>query len=267
MADRARNPFIAALLSLLMPGLGHVYVGEARKGLLIFSLLVGIQLVFGLARLQASFQGFLVLWGAVGVLMVYAVVSAVRSAAQRKPFVRRRYNRWYWYPLFFVPMYAVLAVMAAARGEWFGFESFRIPAGSMHPTLQTGDLIAVDTDYADPQVGDIVVFRSPENGSIQYVKRIAALGGDQVSISDGQLLLDGVVAERLVVQPQYRQLDFSLSMPETHVPAHHAFMLGDARDNSKDSRFWGTVPVQNIIGKVSYIWYARDWSRIGQTPR
>ncbi len=266
MADRARNPFIAGLLSLLMPGLGHVYAGAALKGLMLFALLVGIQLIFGLARLQASFQGFVVLWSAVGALFVYAVVSAVRTAAQCEQSVCKRYNRWYWYPLFFVPMYAVLAVMAAARGEWFGFESFRIPAGSMQPTLQTGDLIAVDTDYADPQVGDIVVFHSPENGSLQYVKRVAALGGDRVSISDGYVLLDGTVAERLVVQPQYRQLDFSLSMPETRVPAHHAFMLGDARDNSKDSRFWGTVPLENIIGKVSYIWYAHDWSRIGRVP-
>ncbi|EKQ7207666.1 TPA: signal peptidase I, partial [Pseudomonas aeruginosa] len=105
--------------------------------------------------------------------------------------------------------------------------------------------------------------RFPPQRSIAYVKRIAGIPGDRVRIDGGRLYVnDHQVTEPYLAQQALRQPD-SLRMAERTVPAGHYFMLGDNRDNSNDSRYWGYVPRADLVGRVFVVWYAEDTRRIG----
>lgn len=200
-------------------------------------------------------------------------------------------------------------------------EPFRIPSGSMEPTLEPGDFIAVTKwsyglrnpvtnavwlPTGKPQRGDVVVFKYPEEPSVDYIKRVVGLPGDVVIYRDKQLYVlpagspEGREAEymsqtereRRMVQSrgaveQYIVYDEDLSgyvhriMINPHspqierfyfrqsgagefiwrVPEDHYFTLGDNRDNSKDSRFWGFVPYENLVGKAVGIWLSLELDR------
>ena len=195
----------------------------------------------------------------------------------------------------------------------FLIEPFRIPSGSMMPTLLAGDFILVKKytygirvpvinrkiiEVKDPQRGDVVVFRYPKNPSVDYIKRVVGLPGDQILYQGKSLVINGEpvaqipagtymvagvgqsmmgasvrtellgeVEHDILVQP-----DLLSMQGEFTVPPGHYFVMGDNRDNSNDSRYWGTVPDQNLVGKAFLIWMNWDasdrgvtWSRIGDT--
>lgn len=184
----------------------------------------------------------------------------------------------------------------------FVFEPFRIPSGSMRPTLLQGDYIFV-TKYAyglrlpvtnteiletgEPERGDVVVFRLPSDPSVNYIKRVVGLPGDTIVYRDHDLYVNG----ELVAKQPAPNASGSLREPfietldgrehgillsnggsiegEWTVPEGEYFMMGDNRDNSQDSRVIGTVPEANLVGKAVRIWMHMDglewpdWSRIG----
>ncbi len=130
--------------------------------------------------------------------------------------------------------------------------------------MQPGDFITVNTRYQEPKVGDVIVFLYPKDRSISFVKRVAAVSNDTVAINNGIVIRNGRPENALLVPESRRLKDFSISMSERQVPENEVFLLGDWRDNSNDSRFWGTVPVTDVIGKVTYIWFSNDANRIGK---
>lgn len=186
----------------------------------------------------------------------------------------------------------------------FVFEPFRIPSGSMRPTLLQGDYIFVtkysyglrlpvsNTEILEtgrPERGDVVVFRLPSDPSINYIKRVVGLPGDTVVYRGHQLTVNG---ELVAVQsaPNGDPADSLGQYVENlgghehgilvsvrgasrdgvyRVPEGHYFMLGDNRDNSRDSRFIGMIPEGNLVGEAVRIWMHMDglewpdWSRIG----
>ena len=189
-------------------------------------------------------------------------------------------------------------------------EAFKIPSGSMIPTLLVGDHIFVNkfayglkvpfTEWimdeplyfyhgTPPQRGDIVVFKYPKDPSLYYIKRVIGTPGDRVSMRNKQLYINDIPVERTEVSPETRtkimnelkdtKYNFNslVIMRETHpsasptvmvdssqpfnadfdeitVPADKYFCMGDNRDFSNDSRFWGFVPMENIKGKAMIIW-------------
>jgi signal peptidase I len=173
----------------------------------------------------------------------------------------------------------------------FLVEPFRIPSGSMEPTLLPGDFILVNkfsyglrlpvlnteiVDLGEPKRGDVVVFRYPEDPSIAYIKRIVGLPGDHVAYRNKQLYIDGDPVELAQLSlmngetpPGHEQWLETLGTAshriliragnygeswERRVPQGHYFTLGDNRDNSRDSRYWGFLPEENLIGKAFLIW-------------
>jgi signal peptidase I len=197
----------------------------------------------------------------------------------------------------FFPVFFIVLVLRS-----FLVEPFRIPSGSMVPTLLTGDFILVNkfaygvrlpvTDHklvalGTPERGDVVVFRYPEDQVTPYIKRVVGLPGDTVGYADKQVFLNGkpVPLARLSdvyagtgSQIKYTGLihfkedllgiDHSvlvdpstpMSKPfEVRVPDGHYFVMGDNRDKSSDSRIWGFVPDENLIGKAFMIWMHFDW--------
>ncbi len=192
----------------------------------------------------------------------------------------------------------------------FLFEPFKIPSGSMIPTLWVGDLILVNkfhyglrlpvlntkiTEGAPPQRGDVMVFRYPPKPSLDYIKRVVGVPGDEVAYLNKRLTINGqplptnalpeffdedtmryfpqfeetlgAQAHRLLNDParpafiagvdefEFKaNCRYSIEGVVCKVPEGHYFMMGDNRDNSLDSRYWGFVPDKNIVGKAFFVW-------------
>ncbi len=165
---------------------------------------------------------------------------------------------------FFLPLALVLCF------RWLVFEPFVIPSGSMIPTLLVHDHIFVKkwsygirnifSDqsgwlwfWREPQRGDIVVFKYPNNPKVYYIKRLIGLPGETVKFKNHEIFIN----ENKIEDKWGRYLSDSTD-PNTeeifHVPLKSYFMMGDNRDESQDSRFWGFVPQDNLIGPASLIW-------------
>jgi len=200
-------------------------------------------------------------------------------------------------------LFPVVFIVLFLRG--FIAEPFRIPSGSMLPTLEIGDFILVNKfsygirlpawnkkviDIGSPQRGDVIVFRYPEDPSIDYIKRVVGVPGDKVAYYDKVLYINGKrmpQGKGTVYRPGY---DYILRKSENlagvvhdvldnqmypardfviTVPKHKYFVMGDNRDNSRDSRYWGFVPDENLVGHAMLVWFNWElgdwprWTRIG----
>lgn len=147
----------------------------------------------------------------------------------------------------------------------FGYTLYYIPASSMSPTLQVGDYVLVDaTRYSSdtPKLNDVVVFKFPKSPDVLYVKRVIAGGGQTVTLKNGQVYVDGSILDQSYVYPpnsfRTRKLNQTFQVPQGKL-----FVMGDNRDNSNDSRYWGFVPVANVVGQVSMVFFSRVDGRIG----
>lgn len=167
----------------------------------------------------------------------------------------------------------IIAVILALVIRAFVVQAFKIPSGSMIPTFQIGDRIFVNkflygaripfTDIRLPAVrqprrGDIIVFRSPEDGKKDFVKRLIAMEGETVEIRDGKIYIDNKVIE----EPSsirsfyyYNSGDYGRESQVIKVPKDSYYALGDNSSSSRDSRYWGFVPKKNMIGKVIVIYW------------
>jgi len=215
-------------------------------------------------------------------------------------------------------LFPVIAVVFVLRS--FLFEPFKIPSGSMIPTLQVGDLILVNKFHYgirlpvlnkkiianhDPARGDVMVFHYPMDPRVDYIKRVVGLPGDEVSYLNKQLRINGqpipetpekdyYVEERSSYEQAFTEnltgvqhqiltkaeqpagvlpfpafpfkdnCRYSAEGVVCKVPPGHYFMMGDHRDDSQDSRYWGFVPDENIVGRAFFVWMNfSDPGRIG----
>jgi signal peptidase I len=203
--------------------------------------------------------------------------------------------------------FPVLLIVFLLRG--FVVEPFRIPSGSMLPSLYIGDFILVNkfaygvklpiinktiVELSEPQRGDVIVFRYPRDPDLDYIKRVIGLPGDHIAYYNKVLYINGKPVSRSYIGPykgpgQTSANEYVERLPgEQHellllparpnnlqgeyiVPEHSYFVMGDNRDNSNDSRVWGPVPEENLIGKAFMIWMhfsdEMHFDRIGNTIR
>jgi signal peptidase I len=299
--DNRRLPWLAALLSFIIVGLGQVYAGRLIRGL-VFALATGLVLSASLVLLAAVGPlptvpfAVLAVVTALG-LTLAAAVDAYRVAARTSPdYELKAYNH--------PAVYVLLGLLVMGNSIGYSlhirstlFTAFRVSAASMYPTIGIDDRILVDrTAYrrTDPQHGDIVVFHPPTGDwRSNNIKRVIALGGDTVSMQNGQLYVNGQPLPHPPDSPEspgrtagqtpqgniYREhngsaqyeiflaanLQSVLDFAEITVPEHHCFVLGDNRSQSRDSRQFGSIPCALIIGRATYIyWPARNWSRFGR---
>jgi signal peptidase I len=210
-----------------------------------------------------------------------------------------------------------LAVAIALLLRFFVVEAFKIPSGSMVPTLLVGDHIFVNKfiyglrvpltekwlfHWQEPKRGDVIVFMYPQDRSKDFIKRVVGLPGDTVEIRNGELLVTNAQGQRVPIEVVTTATDFlyeeelegqRLAIPCLQVEESldgtkyqalyrkddrgmrafgpitvqpgHVFVMGDNRDNSHDSRYWGQVPQDLIKGKALVIWYSGvKWTRIGK---
>lgn len=140
-------------------------------------------------------------------------------------------------------------------------QAFKIPSGSMRPTLIEGDKLFVNKfiyRFEDPKPGDIIVFKYPEDRKKDFIKRLVAVGGQTVEIRDGKIHVDGKVLDDPASFGKffyYNHEPYGGPYEKIQVPEGQYYVLGDNSANSTDSRFWGFVPKQNVIGKAFVRWW------------
>ncbi|AXF20064.1 signal peptidase I [Burkholderia pyrrocinia] len=243
---------------------------------------------------------------------------ADENAVQTRSKLRDEKLRQPWWLEYTASFFPVILAVFAVRS--FVVEPFKIPSGSMVPTLLVGDFILVNkfeyglrlpvtntkiTQGSPLSRGDVVVFRYPKDESVDYIKRVIGLPGDTVAYQDKQLTINGQPVpeaplpdffddERQNYAKQFEETignkkNAILNNPAVppfvmgaydypyrdnctynsrgvicKVPPGHYFMMGDNRDNSADSRYWGFVPDQNVVGRAFFIWMNfSDLKRIG----
>jgi len=184
----------------------------------------------------------------------------------------------------------VMAVLIAFFIRTFIIQAFKIPSGSMKPTLQIGDHILVTkfiygikipiirktlASISEPKRGDMVVFIYPEDRSKDFVKRVIGIGGDNIEIRNKKIYLNG-----LPYKDNYGAYTDDMIIPgvaqprdnfgPVTVPPGSVFVMGDNRDQSYDSRFWGFVDLRDVLGKAFIIYWSWNndehnvrWSRLG----
>ncbi len=300
MPGTRRRWWIAAFLSLALPGLGQVYNGQPKKGLLLFIFLViwsFVALIIAIGIPLARFN--LIPLILILVFLLYILIEAIITARRLgSNYQRKTYNKWYIYLIVYAIASFVSELALTPLTKSCIIQAFRIPSGGMEDTLLVGDFIFANKfiygskipfwdirlpGLREPKPGDIIIFKYPEDPSRDFLKRCVAVGGQTVEIRNKKLYVDG----KRFPDPPKVKYDSSrmsrgriLSKKRERVGDNYGprklkegelFMLGDNRDNSQDSRFWGPLPMENVLGKAVIIYFSWDsaakrirWNRIDQ---
>ncbi len=230
-----------------------------------------------------------IIWGG---YVLFLKLSKIDPTTQEEPLLVE-------YAHSFFPIVFIVLLLRS-----FIAEPFRIPSGSMMPTLLVGDFILVNkftygirlpvlntkiVELNSPKRGDIIVFRYPKNPQVDYIKRVVGIPGDRISYYNKTVYVNGKEAKQvslgtyqgvgqgrdmtgaehkienlsgvehsILIKPGRPSVEGVFVVPEGQY-----FAMGDNRDNSNDSRYWGTVPEENLVGRAFFIWMSWDWEYKG----
>lgn len=287
-----RRPWLAALLSACEIGLGDVYNGERAKGVRLVGWAYGLLVAGAMAWAvmtalgrSSHALGWIVAAFSPGLLFrLYGAVRAWRRARVLgdAPEVARS-----WWPVAgYAAAFLVAGFVATLTVRTLFVQAFRVPSASMRPTLEVGEAFLLNKLVYGPRVlspwtrsvlvqlpglrapapGDVVVVVYPRDRSKDFLKRVVATAGQRVALRGTALSVDGVVlAEPHAYYGGSPPNDFG----PVEVPEGHVFVLGDNRNESYDSRFWGPVPIADVLGRAETVyWSGRSdeprWERVGR---
>jgi signal peptidase I len=246
----ARRPLLAFVLTLLVTGLGQIYNRDFRRA---FMFLGSIYIAIVLAALAC--QPILLIL--VPATKMVSLLDAPIRARQVNNSGKAKSNRWFIYALYLLGTTALVWIVGRP------IHAYKIPSGAMEPTLLIGDHIEANRlAYfgRDVQRGDVVVFKYPEDPTKDFIKRVVAIPGDTVEVKQGQLYLNGARIDapyaRFEVPQGERSNSPRDSLDPTRIQPGQYFMMGDNRDRSYDSRFWGTASRDAIEGRAMFIYWS-----------
>lgn len=284
---KIRRPWLAALLSLVVSGLGQLYNRQPHRAAVAFAVeLVGIlSITFAPPR---TFAAFVALAALALVWKIGVVADAAIQARGLKAIPLAAYNRGVVY----AACIAGGILLGAALRPYRGIESFTIQNDSNFPALHAGDRVMSYRIAGDAVArGDMVALQLPRDPKVFLVRRIVGLPGERVRMRQGQVVINNMPLHRTAAETPAQPLSIKGSVfvevtpegkgylifdqmqgsvfdtaQEQRVPEAHYWVLGDNRDDSLDSRAMfqvGFVPAQNITRKVAFVYWSRDRSRIG----
>ena len=290
-----RKPAFALMMSLLLPGYGQLYNGELNKAIWLFlafallsipgHVLIALYLPSGwmLAALVLGLASTLSLW-------LFGMIDAWRGARLRQDYVPAAWQLSGVYALVLIECNVVALPLLIGYVRAHQVESFRLPSSSMAPSVLQGDTIFADKRYNCPgckqgvRRGDIAIFSYPNERTLYYIKRIIALPGDRVRIRGNEVKVNdkplkiqesaGPNGTQVTESDGNRQWQVQWTKAasaevEMTIPAGQVFVLGDNRSVSTDSRLFGTVPLQDVVGRARQVWFSHEggsirWGRLGQ---
>lgn len=292
MENKKPSIAISVLLNLIAPGFGYIYIGLLRQGIISFALMILLAFAYS-SSLVNTFTGFASISALLLVLyffiLIHCFIKAKKmSASTLKNFQQKR---------FLIPIFIVFLLTNGIGYKLPKFEGFEAPAGSMCPSLIKGDRFMVLKNVSFAK-GDMVVFKSPKDPTISFVKRVVGFPGDKIEITNGELVINGksIITKKTpfdssvtfycdqdfimngasLYTARVEDKEFTLAVDghtnndytEYTIPKNEYYVIGDNWNNSFDSRFISTIPKENIIGKALYIYFSSynwkaDWSRIG----
>jgi signal peptidase I len=283
----------AAFLSLLFPGLGHFKLGRVARG----SVLLALYIVAALSSIVIGVIGL----GIATAIWIYGAVDVF--------LLRRVAPRTFDQVLVPLAIAGGISIALFVVVRIFVLEGFRIPSGGDLPTLWPGDHIMTGKWDKVPARGEMIVFEYPRDRKKDFIKRVVGVAGDRISVRAGELRVNGAPAAVGAAEPcQFEDLDdhagtwrvitarcvperlgnVTYTVADTDewstannypsdsdsftVPDGTVFVMGDNRENSYDSRFWGPVPLDHVKGKALFIWWSSGphrvrFDRIGQKLR
>jgi len=231
-----KDPWLAVFISQILPGIGHLYIKKWLWGIIFFACFISVIITENANLLILTFGS---------IFSAFVCYHAYISS----PVHREGSKRLITILALLILSNIFLDVLIMRNSV----QVFKIPTGSMEPTFRRGDriLIKKHIKYV-PERGDIIVFKYTEGRNRNFVKRIVAFGGEIIEIKDGNIYVNGNKLEsppfqniRYIATGKFGGEDESFIVPE-----HSLFVLGDNSKNSRDSRFFGSVPEEDVIGKV-----------------
>lgn len=281
-----RFPFISGIFSLLLPGLGQLYNGQLRKGVIFFLSIIFIDFIFFLFSVFKSFPG-LALYVVLEIFVrLFIIADALYYSIKSENYVKQKYNNWKVYLAAVV--FAWLFFTFFPIREIISLETSRVVSRSMQPTIQPEDYVMIDEgayNQDSPDYGDIVSFIDIRSGEI-WAFRIVGLPGDTVQIQDEFVSINGNPPDIQLLNPDAAHTYlYSESLPNDKViyvykfiipdegvvintdklfiPDDTYYVLGDNRSDAYDSRYIGLIDKNKIRGRLLYIYYSPDQDRIG----
>lgn len=279
MDNKPRKRWVAGLLSLIQPGLGQIYNGQLPKAIIIYALslvlIPGIIICLNTMFIRVFLIVLVVL---VPTYYLWAIIDAIKTAGRfSSEYHPQKYNKVFAYiGIFLLAAILTNALIATARNHFI--RAYKFPSTSMEPTVLMGDHILVDRreQARNPRRGDLIVFKYPKDESKDFMKRVVAVGGDTIEIRNKQLIVNGYpVKESCIIYVDQLAIPATQSPRDNFGPfdvsVNSFFVLGDNRDRSLDSRFFGVVDKSKIMGTVKSIYWSWDsqqssvrWERIGK---
>jgi signal peptidase I len=260
---KRRNPFGAFVLTFMCCGLGQLYNGQIKKGVLFYvsMLLLEAFLVVGLLK---SFYGLVTFLILALFLFIWVSIDSTTNAMKLKDYQIRPFNRWYIY----ITLILLTSFINNNVFQTFNpFKTYFMRGLSMFPNIQEGEHIVVNSDFYKsniPKRGDIIIFSTKGEPEKSYNKRIIALEGELVEIQGSKILINGKV------MPRNWDMRFETNRNESgkiftyKVPKNSVFVLGDNFAHSRDSREFGAIDKKSIKAKVLYIYWSKDLKKIGK---
>jgi signal peptidase I len=265
-----RRPLTALILSFLTAGLGQLYNGQLKRAVSFYLLGLLVIIIVSFSGLLFSFFGMLTCAAILIGYTIFVMIDAFINAKRLHTIKPKGYNKWYLYLVIF--LINAFLINPLIKSFIPPVKAYKLPAGSMAPTLMVGDHIIVDKKCytnKNPERGDVVIFPDPKDPKKDYVKRAVGLPGETIEIRENQVYINGQPLEESYIQAPGKLTDSTYRVAGSEfgsvtVPDGKLFVLGDNRDNSLDSRHFGFVDMALLKGKALYIYWAQDKERIGK---
>lgn len=263
--------WLAGLFSFVVPGLGQLYNGQAIKGLIFYILIFICNFIFYISidhyledpelLTRPLVLSLLLAFCIILLISLFVIFDAIRSAIKARSGRQLKfYNRWSVYVSILVVFCGFSFLMPTEPGTIDAIKPYKIPSGSMLPTVEIGDHLICDLMYYrshNPQRGDIIIFQNPKDENKDYLKRIVGLPGDTVELRQNTLFVNGQA-----VDEPYAMYINNGPRPQIYGPyfisENEYFVMGDNRNNSNDSRYYGAIERETIRGRAFFIYFSWD---------
>lgn len=270
---KPKEPLLAVMFAVMITGLGQMYAGKIKRGILFFCipLILAIPLILYILNPNTTTNPILLLLLILGVgYGIFVIVDAYRCAKAYN--ISNNLTRnitagkrillivGIIFFAFVLNPFKIVAKNIPLYIRNNVAQAFKIPTKTMEPTLLQDDLILADKAIykkSEPKRGDLIIFIYPEDTKKMFVKRLVGLPGETIEIKNGSILINGMVLTEpsFANKYYYNRGDYAKEGQTITIPQDNYFVLGDNSAFSKDSRYWGFVPKKYIVGKAYKIYY------------